>query len=280
MPPSIKPAELYVLGRRLLHVTGGAGDDAFVFVHGFGADHTTWMFALSAFVQRGRVYALDLPGHGGSDIDVGVGDIGFFNKLLLAYLDAVGVERAHLFGHSLGGAVATELALSCPDRVRALSLVAPAGLGPMINRDFIERFPELRDEAEAREILGLLVADPRMISEQMVRDVFAYVRRPGVGDALRTIVAANFPEGRQLRNYADRLSTLNVPVRLIWGAEDCIIRPLAGLDGRLPLDVVARAGHLAHMEAPMKVNRLLTAEPAVGVSAGPEGSRSAQLSEY
>ena len=52
----------------------------------------------------------------------------------------MGIERAHLVGHSLGGAVALELALAHPDRVASATLVCPAGLGPEISMDYIDGF--------------------------------------------------------------------------------------------------------------------------------------------
>jgi pyruvate dehydrogenase E2 component (dihydrolipoamide acetyltransferase) len=138
-----------------------------------------------------------------------------------------------------------------------LSLIAPLGFGETINRDFVLRFPSLREAVEAREILGLLVADTRLIGAQMIEDVLGYLRRPGIEQALHRIVAATFPGGRQIPQLCARLHEITVPVRIIWGEQDRILPLLAHDALRLAVDVVARTGHLPHIEASMRVNRLL-----------------------
>ena len=83
----------------------------------------------------------------------------------------MGLTRPHVVAHSLGAAIALEIASREPGRVRALSLFAPAGLGDSINREFIDAFPRLSDAGTAAETLALLVARPAMISAQMIDDV-------------------------------------------------------------------------------------------------------------
>lgn len=261
MAEPVTPKRISVIGRSLHYIAGGSGAEAFVFVHGFGADHTTWMLTLPAFLSRGRVFALDLPGHGRSDVDVGDGSVGTFATLLAGFLDAIGVARAHLVGHSLGGAIATELALAHPANVASLGLIAPAGFGPTINRDFVTHFPELGDRVAARALVELLVTNPRLISDQMIGDLLAYLGRPGVRDALRAIVAATFPAGEQSVNYRDRIAGLGLPVKMVWGAEDRILAVAEPVGPQFPVEVVQKAGHLAQLEAATRVNRLI-APPA------------------
>ncbi|HZP20731.1 MAG TPA: alpha/beta fold hydrolase [Bauldia sp.] len=260
MAGTVSAAAASVLGRRIHYVSGGSGEALYVFVHGFGADHTTWRMTLPHFVERGRILALDLPGHGLSGVDVGPGTVAFFADQVEAWLDAAGTDRFHLVGHSLGGAIATRLAGRRPQRVISLTLIAPIGFGPPINRTFIARFPHLRDPAEARSVLSLLVANPRLISDQMVTDTLAFVGRAGVSAALET-VAANLASGDSFFPLRAEITALAAPPRIIWGAEDRILPP-PGDGGGAPVEVIPRAGHLVQMEASAKVNRLV-APPVV-----------------
>ena len=111
-------------GRRLRYLERApeaAAGDPVVLLHGFGGDLNNWLFNTDKLAERRRVYALDLPGHGESSKDVGAGDLEAFAEALGGFLDAVGAARAHLVGHSMGGAVALTYALAHPDRVASLT---------------------------------------------------------------------------------------------------------------------------------------------------------------
>ena len=86
------------------------------------ADHASYAFQLPAYTEHFRCIALDLPGSGESDKPPGPYSTEGYADQVAGFLDAVGVERAHVAGVSLGGAVATHLAARAPDRVRSLSL--------------------------------------------------------------------------------------------------------------------------------------------------------------
>ena len=128
----------------------GSGDGVPVLLlHGFGADLNSWMFTQPALAEGRRTFALDLPGHGGSSKDVGAGDAARFTDAVEAALAALEIERVHLVGHSMGGAVAVSLAARRPERVATLTLIAPAGLGPEINGGFIDGFVRASRRREA-----------------------------------------------------------------------------------------------------------------------------------
>ena len=108
----------------------GDGDGPpIVMLHGFGGDLNNWMFNQPMLAAGRTAYALDLPGHGQSAKDVGGGTVDALTLSVIAWMEAVEVDRAHLVGHSMGGAVALNLALNEPHRVASLTLVAPAGAG-------------------------------------------------------------------------------------------------------------------------------------------------------
>jgi pyruvate dehydrogenase E2 component (dihydrolipoyllysine-residue acetyltransferase) len=254
------PRDLAAAGLRLRYLELGDGDSAPVLLlHGFGADLNAWMFTQSALAEGRRVIALDLPGHGGSAKEVGAGNAETLATAVDGAIAALGLERVHLVGHSMGGAVAASLALRRPELAATLTLIASAGLGPEINRAFIDGFVRAARRREAAEVLGLLVHDPALVSRRMVEDVLRYKRLDGVATALATIAGTWFPGGRQSVDLTGPLGTLELPIQIIWGREDRII-PVAhakALEARLPVHILDDAGHLPHMEKAGEANRLI-----------------------
>jgi pyruvate dehydrogenase E2 component (dihydrolipoamide acetyltransferase) len=257
---AIKPHDIDAAGRRLRCFALGEGDGVpVVMVHGFGGDLNTWMFIQPALAERRRAIAFDLPGHGGSVKEVGAGDPDTLTDAAEAALAALAIERAHLVGHSMGGALAALLALRRPQRAASLTLIAPAGLGPEINRTFIEGFVRAGRRREAVEALNQLVHDPALVSRAMVEEVLRYKRVDGVTAALATIAAAWFSGGRQSLDLRERIATLAMPVQLIWGRDDRILPVAHGraLAPRFPVHILEQAGHLPHLEKAGEVARLI-----------------------
>jgi pyruvate dehydrogenase E2 component (dihydrolipoamide acetyltransferase) len=217
----------------------GEGDPV-VLLHGFGGDLNNWLFTTPALAAEHTVYALDLPGHGGSAKDVGAGDVAALAGAVERFLESQSLERVHLVGHSLGGLVATELARR--DHARTLTLVAPAGFSE-VNRSYIDGFIAAESRRELKPVLQMLFADQSLVTRQLVDDVLKYKRIDGVTEALTTIAGAAFRDAE----------LPDVPTLIIWGAQDRVVPP-AELEG---VHVIDGAGHSPHMEAAGEVNRLL-----------------------
>jgi pyruvate dehydrogenase E2 component (dihydrolipoamide acetyltransferase) len=259
------PRDIEAGGRRLrvLDIGSGDGDHAsgppIVLVHGFGADLNAWMFNQPALAHGQRVVALDLPGHGGSVKEVGAADAESFAAALADALAALGVERLHLVGHSMGGAIALVLAGKMPERVASLTLLAPAGLGPDINGAFIDGFVKVTRRREAQDLLAVLVHDPSLISRAMVEETLRYKRLDGVPAALDAIARAWFPDGKQAVDLRPALAALALPVQIVWGRDDHII-PVAHAEaqaGTVPVHILDAVGHIPQMEKAGEVNRLI-----------------------
>lgn len=108
---------------RLAHQQFGAGPDV-VLIHGLGANRAFWFANLATtLAPRYRVTLYDLRGHGYSDKPASGYRVGDHAADLLALLESLKISRAALIGHSLGGAVALELALAAPQRVSHLALL-------------------------------------------------------------------------------------------------------------------------------------------------------------
>lgn len=129
-----------VKGVKLFATTGGKEFDAaqptVIFLHGAALDHTTWALQSRYFAHHGRnVFALDLPGNGKSGGDF-PDSIDALADWVIAFMDALGVEKAAIVGHSMGALTALSVAGRYPDRVRALALVGIA-YPMMVGDDFL-----------------------------------------------------------------------------------------------------------------------------------------------
>jgi pyruvate dehydrogenase E2 component (dihydrolipoamide acetyltransferase) len=255
-----KAEPISVDGRTIRHLRVGPDEGTpILMIHGFGADLSTWMFNQEALAADRPVYAIDLPGHGGSSKRVDDGSAAALSRTVRAYMDAAGIKRAHLVGHSLGGAIAVEIALAEPERVTALTLIAPAGMGAEIAGDFISGFLAETRSRKLRPVLEMLVANPSLVSADMVEGVLKFKRLDGAPAALGAIAEANFPGGTQRTSLRDRLTDIGVPINIVWGDADRII-PAAHAEG-LPESVnvtrVAGAGHIPHMEKASEINSVI-----------------------
>lgn len=255
-----KPETVEADGARLQYLKAGESPGVPVLlIHGFGGDHTNWMFVQPTLAEGYTTYALDLPGHGGSAKALPEGGIAGLAGVILAFMDALGIERAHLVGHSLGGGLALYLATEEPDRVASATLVCPAGLGPEIDMAYIEGFIEAKRRKQLEPVLAKLFADPSMMSREMIEGVQRYKRLDGVDQALRGLAAVAFKDGRQATVLAARLASAPVPVQIVVGREDRII-PAAQAEAqaeRVPVAVIDGAGHMVQMEKPAEVARLI-----------------------
>lgn len=263
------PETVTVEAGTLRFLRTGEGGKPLVLLHGFGGDLNNWLFNVEALAADRAVYALDLPGHGGSTKQVGDGELGFLVAALRGFLDSQGIERAHLAGHSMGGLVAAALAIEDPGRVLSLTLVDSAGLGAEINLDYIEGFVVASGRRELKPVLQRLFADPDLVTRQMIDDVLKYKRLDGVQEALRALADRLFADGRQQLVLTDELRSFQSPMLVIWGNQDQVI-PVDHANAApesAETKVLPGAGHSPHMEAAGDFNRTLEGFLA-GVRAG------------
>jgi pyruvate dehydrogenase E2 component (dihydrolipoamide acetyltransferase) len=253
------PQKIELAGRAVRYLKRGEGGTPVVLIHGFGGDLNNWLFNHEPLSGKREVYALDLPGHGESSKQVGRGDVGEFAEVVAAFMDAVQISKAHLIGHSLGGAIAAATAISDPKRVASLTLIASAGLGEGINADYIEGFVAAKTRNELKPHLRQLFADEDLVTRQLIDDVLKYKRLDGVDEALRQIAGATFPGGRQSLVLRDRLGQLSVPLLVVWGSDDRIIESsqARGLPANARVEIIPGRGHMVQMEAATELNRMV-----------------------
>ena len=257
---TVRPQTTEIGGRRIRYLKMGEAESIpVVLVHGFGGDLNSWLFTQPALAQEHSVYAIDLPGHGGSSKQVDRGDPAFLASAAFELMTALGLGSAHLVGHSLGGATVFELALSHPEHAKSLTLIAPLGFGPEINMQYVEGFMRASRPRQLRPFIEQLFANPALVGRKMLDDIISYKRLDGALEALNTIAATIFKDGHQAVELVPRLAALTAPIQIIWGEADRII-PAAqanGLPTTVPVHLIPGAGHMVHMEKAEEVNELI-----------------------
>lgn len=225
-------------------------------IHGFGGDLNNWLFNHAELARERAVYAIDLPGHGGSTKAIDDASFEGLAATILAALDALGLERVALAGHSLGGALALELALRHPERVHAVVTLCAAGFGDAPNTAYIEGFLKADKRKDLKPAAELLFANKDLVTRDMLEDMIRFKRLDGVAAALGAIAAHALSA---IPDFRDRLGDLKAPLLALFGAEDRVIAlpDLSTLGGRA--HVLPDSGHMAHMEAAQEVNRLIDA---------------------
>ena len=247
-------------GIRVRHARRGPSDGVPVlFLHGFGGDLGNWLFNLDAVAESHPVIALDLPGHGQSDPKLPGATLAALAGFVDRFLDAVEVPRAHLVGHSMGGAIAAKLALDAPARVASVTLVNSAGLGPEISSGYLEGFVSAASRRELKPVVEQLFADPSLVSRALLDELLRYKRLDGGPELLSALGRGLFGGGRQAEQPALDLGGRGLPLLVVWGEDDRII-PAAHArqaPAGAKVAVLPGAGHMAMMEKPADFNSLL-----------------------
>jgi len=257
-PAVREPERIDVAGQSLLYLKLPAAVAAsrlpVILVHGFGGDHRNWMFNQQALAADRDAYAVDLPGHGGSGKTVGDGSLCAIAGQLSAFLDALGLGRVHLVGHSLGAAVAATLALDQPQRVASLIAICGAGFGGPLDRAYIEGFVAATRRKDLRPFVEQLFFDPSIVTREMVDDLVAYKRIDGVSEAIRSIADGALSSG-SLNDLQSRLARLEPPLLNLFASDDQITPTSPAVAGSL----IERSGHMPHLEAAAAVNPIMQA---------------------
>jgi pyruvate dehydrogenase E2 component (dihydrolipoamide acetyltransferase) len=245
-------------GRILVYKAAGLQNEATpaVLIHGFGGDSDSWLFNIDELAKSRPVYALDLPGHGKSTKNLASGELGELARSVTDLLDDIEAPKAHLIGHSLGGAVAFETLRERPERVASLVGIAPVGLDDKVNAAFVDGFIAAEKRKDVKAALQLLLADSDLVSVQMIDGVQRFKRLEGAKEALRAIADKNLPSGRQTAKFLDLIAESRVPLMIVWGERDAILDPGAArkLPSSVEIVLLEEVGHMPHMEAANIVN--------------------------
>jgi pimeloyl-ACP methyl ester carboxylesterase len=274
-----------ILGRWMNVVELGPTDrpepvgEPVVLIHGHQGRWAHWLENLPALARHHRVITPDLPGFGDSEMPAGELAISGYAEAVAGLLEQRGVRRAAVVGHSMGGFVAAELAITRPDLVERLVLVSAAGLsdryvgvptavithpsGTNVARVLLaERgLPEgLRRSVSARPrarvaAVGFAMLRPDRISSELIYEYVKGAGRPGAAPAALALAAYDF---------SDRVTEIACPTLVVWGRQDRMV-PFACLQRyheAIPhseIEVFERTGHCPPAERPLRFNAVVEA---------------------
>lgn len=230
----------------------GTGSQKIVLLHGFGASHGAWSAIQGDLTADARTLAYDLPGHGRSLSHPGPGSAKAAAQAALADLESRQIERAHVVGHSMGGAVAALMAMFAPERVASLTLLAPGGFGPEINHRLLTRYAAAVERAEIESSLEAMFGWMSPVPSETIEREVASRSVDGQSARLREIAAGLARDGRQGQLPADAVAALAMPVAVVWGELDNVlpVRHMRALPGHFARHVFGDLGHMLPEEAP------------------------------
>lgn len=230
-----------------------------VLLHGFGGDLGNWLFNIDALAESFPVIALDLPGHGQSQAKLPAKTIAGLADFVATLLQQIGMEKVHIGGHSMGGAIATQFALTHPQRTASLTLICSAGLGHEINTAYTDGFISASNKKELKTAVEQLFANPELVTRSLVEDLLKYKRMDGVPEVLEELGRSLFSQGKQSETPGLKLLANTPPVLVIWGAQDQVIPALhaSNAPAGATVAVLEGAGHMVMLEKANEVNALI-----------------------
>jgi len=252
-------------GARIAYEVRGDGEPL-VLVHGLAYDRFGWGRLPDLLAERFRVVLVDNRGVGESDAPAGPYTVAQLAGDVVAVLDDAGLGKTNLFGVSLGGYVAQEVALAHPARLRKLVLCSAAPGGPKAvpmpqsTQDVFARYPTMEREAGLRMFVENSLGE-RGVRErpELVEEIFRY--RLGHAPTVEAW-AAQATAGATYDSY-DRIGAICVPTLVLHGGGDVVVDPrnaelLGSLIPGACVEVVPERGHLLIWEDSERVAELVT----------------------
>lgn len=262
-------------GTKIRYCDNGGSGPVALLLHGIGGSVEMWNRQMEAAMPL-RLIALDLPGHGLSDISRQPNDPDSFAATVVQFANALGLDRFALVGNSMGGGIAFRVAGLMPAHVSHVIALNAATLG----RDAFFPFRLM-----TLPILGEVMTRPsqvgidRMISgvfkdpaTSVTQDISAAMARnqfkPGGATALLTTLRRMTDLGGQRRDMTakshDLIRQMHAPLLFVHGHDDAIIpahhsKAAAALNPTASLELLDDCGHMPMIEKPARINTLITA---------------------
>lgn len=246
----------------------GEGAEAVILLHGTGGHLEAYMRNILPLAERYRVLAIDMVGHGYSDKPDHDYEIAHYVRHLVDFMDAVGLERAHISGESLGGWVAARFAMDHPDRLAKLVLNTAGGL--VADPEVMERIRTLSLAAVAEAIqetvrkrLEWLMHDPATVTDDLVEMRYRIYTQPGFLGAMEHILCLQDMDIRRRSMFADDdLRAIAAPTLVVWTSHDPtgaveVGQKFADLIPEAELVVMQDCGHWPQFEDAPRFNRLM-----------------------
>jgi pimeloyl-ACP methyl ester carboxylesterase len=245
------------------YVEMGSGEPL-VLIMGFSGDHLSWGFQLPVFAERYRVIAFDNRGVGQTSTP----DHPYTTRMMAddtrGLLDALGIERAHVIGVSMGGMIAQELALTCPERVRSLHLGCSLARPDAYMRALVTGWREIQsrlDHEMSFRVIGPWLFGPRTYEERP--EFVEMIAQSALAHPHPQTPTGFLRQGDAILSHdtLDRLGAIRCPTLVSVADEDILIPPRFSrlLAARIPgatLHTLPGAGHVYFWELPEQFNAL------------------------
>jgi 2-hydroxy-6-oxonona-2,4-dienedioate hydrolase len=251
---------------RLLE-SGRPEDELVLFLHGTGGHAEAYIRNLGPHGESRRAIAMDLIGHGFSQLATEPLEIPHYVDHVIGLLDHLSVERAVISGESLGGWVAARLALDHPERVSRLVLNTTGGTraDPVVMGRIYSLSMRAVEEPTwefVRERLEWLMADPSTVNDDLVATRQAIYSQPGMIESMRATLALQDMDTR-VRNLIsdDDLARIAAPTLVLWTSHDPTApadegRRIAGLIPNAQFALMEDCGHWPQYESADEFNRI------------------------
>jgi len=271
VPAQFEEWQIELHGRRVIYRVAGSGPPV-VLIHGMLNSSSHWEAVASRLSHDYTVVAPDLIGHGDSAAPRGDYSLGAHAASIRDLLAAIGIDRATIVGHSLGGGVAMQFFYQFPQRVERLALISSGGLGrdvsPMLRTAALPGTSALLSLTIHPRLLGAIWDSGRRLRE---RGVSGGVYLQAIARALRPLQTAEarqaflhtlravIDQHGQRVSATDRLYLLEaVPTLILWGSRDHTIPIEHGREAALAIRgstfaEIDDAAHFPHLENPEQV---------------------------
>lgn len=227
LPHRLEYVEVGDWRTRVLHVgdaaeQGGGQRQTVVLLNGTSGHIEAFTQNVRALAAEYHVIGYDYPGHGFTTLSDHDLEIPEYEEHLLGLLDALGLDRVHLVGESLGGWIAIKFAAHHPERLRTVVLSAPGGR--VVGEQQVDRAQSVSAQAVAeptyenvRKRLQVVIHNPENITDELVKVRQAVYSRPGFDESMRHISVLRQPEPRwRNRVTDDDFAAIPVPALLVW----------------------------------------------------------------
>jgi len=245
---------------RIAYESAGTGAPAVMLIHGGFENRTYFARQMTHLASSRRVIALDLRGHGESDVPAAVSWEDFAADVI-AVAEVAGVESAVLCGHSMAGSVALTIAAARPELVRGIVMLDAAILFPEeVRRQAVEHFlPELATDQWLDALRGFFARtldphDPPEVAARVMADL-GWTRPEIARTFFSSAFGATFAD-RQ-RRQADALKTLHCPLLYVHAKVPTDLQRLRELKPDAMIEQVVGSGHYLMLSVPDQVNALL-----------------------
>ena len=241
-----------------------------LFVHGLSGRWQNWLENIPHFARTRRVIAVDLPGFGASPMPREPISIPGYARFLERLCDALSIDAAAVVGNSMGGHIASELAIASPQRVERLMLVSAAGISAeqvqrdavmtggrvvaaMMTRAAARNAGLARRPGTRRIALSFVVRHADRLSAPLAHELMQGAGKPGFLPALEAVLT---------HRISERLPQIACPTFVVWGADDHVIpvrdaKRFARLIPDVRVEILPDTGHVAMLERPERFNALL-----------------------